>query len=150
MEHAFLSNLGQHLITALSASSTLYIGARSVKWLSAISVQRTPSTSSFQSSDYTLAGRSLGELALNSAVCRPLDGEAVRARIAVEGYAIAGGARSVDRVEVSPDGGKSWLLASLVRGTVEPRTWRLWRAEVDLAPGSHELVVRAWDASTEG
>jgi hypothetical protein len=31
MERAFLSNLGQHLLTALSVSLTLYIGAHSVK-----------------------------------------------------------------------------------------------------------------------
>jgi hypothetical protein len=25
--------------------------------------------------------------------------------------------------------------------------WRLWRAEVDLSPGEHEIVVRAWDSA---
>lgn len=26
-------------------------------------------------------------------------------------------------------------------------TWRRWRAELELAPGPHEIAVRAWDAS---
>lgn len=127
-----------------------YIGARSVKWLSSISVQRSPSASFFHSSDYTLAGSPLGEQALNSAVCLPLEGETVRAaRTAVEGYAIGGGGRVIERVEVSADGGDSWSPA-VVRGSGEPWAWRLWRAEVDLAPGSQELVVRAWDGSSDG
>jgi sulfite oxidase len=25
--------------------------------------------------------------------------------------------------------------------------WRHWRATVELAPGEHEIVVRAWDSS---
>lgn len=127
------------------------IGARSVKWLSTISVRRSPSTSFFQSTDYTLGGEPLGEQTLNAAICTPLDGEAVRgAGIAVEGYAIAGGGRRLERVELSPDGGASWLPATVRQDGNEPWSWRLWHASVELARGSHELVVRAWNDSTEG
>jgi sulfite oxidase len=114
-----------------------YIGARSVKWLAAISVQREQSESFFQRIDYTLGGEPLGELALNSVVCAPADGRTVR------GYAVAGGGRTVERVEVSCDGGTTWHEAAVAGGG--PWTWRLWRAE--LAPGADEVLVRASDDS---
>jgi sulfite oxidase len=124
-----------------------YVGARSVKWLSEISVRSSPSSSFFQTTDYTLDGSPLGEGALNSAIC---DGGLVRGgRSRVEGYAVSGAGRPLDRVEVSGDGGRSWRPASL-RETGEPWSWRLWHAEVDVRPDSPELVVRAWESSGEG
>jgi sulfite oxidase len=116
-----------------------YIGARSVKWLDAISVQREGSTNFFQIRDYALRGEPLGEQVLNAAICNTADG--------VAGYALAGAGRSLERVEVSPDGGRSWAAASLEEHSDEPWSWRLWRADVDLGSGPHELVVRAWDGS---
>ena len=125
-----------------------YVGARSVKWLAGISVQREPSTSFFQSRDYTLRGSPLGEQALNSALCRPADGAAANGtRIALAGYALAGGGRMLERVEVSADGGSSWVETRLEEHGSEPWSWRLWRGQINLEPGLHELVVRAWDGS---
>ena len=124
-----------------------YVGARSVKWLSAISVQPEPSTSFFQVRDYTLGGVPLAELSLNSAACAPRDGEAVRGpRVEARGWAIAGGPRAVARVELSPDGGGTWLEAELA-GTGMPWTWRFWHAELELPAGDCELLVRAHDSS---
>ena len=60
------------------------------------------------------------------------------------GYAVAGGGRAVDRVEVSFDGGATWDDVALA-GSRDPWTWRLWNAE--LAPGAHEVLVRASDDS---
>ena len=49
----------------------------------------TPTQLFFVTSDYMLDGRSLGELPLSSAVCRPLEGEAVRGTtVAAEGRRI--------------------------------------------------------------
>jgi sulfite oxidase len=124
-----------------------YIGARSVKWLSTITVQAAPSTSFFQTRDYSLDGSPLAELPLNAAVCRPREGEVVHvATVLAEGYALAGNSRRVERVEISIDGGKTWREATFV-GDAEPWTWRLWRAEVDVRAGATELVVRAYDSS---
>jgi sulfite oxidase len=90
--------------------------------------------------------QALGELPLNSASCgEVLDGTTLRA----EGYAVAGGPRRVERVEVSADGGRSWRPAELVGGG-EPWKWRLWRAELDAGAGAGELVVRAWDSDGAG
>ncbi len=127
-----------------------YIGARSVKWLSAISVQPAPSASFFQITDYALDGEPLGELPLNSVVCRPASGDTVSGpSIVAEGYALAGGPRSVERVEASLDGGVTWIPASLAASR-EPWAWRLWRVELEIPEGSCELIVRAFDSASGG
>lgn len=126
-----------------------YIGARSVKWLSTITVQSAPSASFFQTRDYALDGKPLAELPLNSAACRPREGEAVRGpTVVAEGYAMVSGSRRVERVELSVDGGETWRAAAFVGGAA-PWTWRLWRAQLELCPGPGELIVRAWDSSGE-
>ena len=64
----------------------------------------------------------------------------------VRGYAFAGGERFITRVDVSSDGGSTWAQAELLED-LGPWAWRHWRAPLDLPPGDHELVVRAWDSS---
>lgn len=136
-----------------------YIGARSVKWVGSVTVQDEPSDNHYQARSYKLfpphvgpddadwsRGLMLGELSINSAICRPAPDEEVAAgRVTVRGYAMAGGDRTVERVEVSADGGRSWIWAR--HDPAPPGVWSLWRAEIDLPPGEHELVCRAWDSS---
>jgi sulfite oxidase len=64
----------------------------------------------------------------------------------VRGYAFAGGERYVARVDVSVDGGVAWSHAELLENQ-GPWAWRQWRTTLNLAPGLHEIVVRAWDSS---
>ena len=139
-----------------------YIGARSVKWLGSISLQEEPSSNYYQTHAYKLfppqvdeetadwaKGLTLGELSVNSVICQPTDGETVLAgQVALRGYAITGGERSVQRIDVSIDGGESWTTADLLEAEEEtPWTWRLWEASVDLSPGEYEIVARAWDSA---
>jgi sulfite oxidase len=136
-----------------------WIGARSVKWLRGITVQDAPSDNYFQSVAYRLLppqpdpsgagadGFALGPIALNSAILTPTDGDIVPAgRVEVTGYAFAGDGRGVARVDVSADGGRSWLQAELCDDQGR-WAWRLWRAEVHLRPGENPLVARAWDTT---
>jgi sulfite oxidase len=134
-----------------------YIGARSVKWLERIEVRSRPWQGYFQHVAYRLlpedgtpspgAGMPLGLVALNSDVLSPADGETVAAGLVeVRGYAFAGGERHVARVDVSLDGGASWSQAELL-DDLGRWAWRHWRIIVHLAPGEHELLVRAWDSS---
>lgn len=139
-----------------------YIGARSVKWLSAITLQEEPSANYFQAHAYRLfppdarpetvdweSGRMLEDVTLNAVVCSPAEGERVAPGVVrVKGWAIAGGGRRVARVEVSGDGGRSWAQAELFedRG---PWAWRFFRASLGLAAGEHEIVARAWDSAGE-
>jgi sulfite oxidase len=134
-----------------------YIGARSVKWLEGIEVRSEPWHGYFQHVAYRLlpedatpgpgAGMPLGLVALNADVLAPADGETVAAGpVEVRGYAFAGGERHVARVDVSVDRGATWAQAELLED-LGRWAWRQWRATVVLAPGEHEILVRAWDSS---
>jgi sulfite oxidase len=91
-------------------------------------------------------GVALGELPVNAVVCSPLGGEAVRGRLRARGYAITGGTRRIERVEVSLDQGENFLTAELLDGG-DAGSWRLWEADLEVEPGPGELVVRAWDSA---
>ena len=133
-----------------------YIGARSVKWLERIELRCEPWPGYFQHVVYRLVpadgtpgpgvGMPLGLVALNSDVLSPRDGATLTAGpVDVCGYAFAGGDRHVARVDVSIDG-ESWTQAELLED-LGRWAWRQWRITLDLAPGEHEVLVRAWDSS---
>lgn len=135
-----------------------FIGARSVKWLHAITVQSAPSANYFQQHAYKLfgpdvtadnvdwtGGTMLEQTALNAVICEPQPDAALRAgRVTVRGYAIGDGGAAVARVEISADGGAAWHAAQLV-GAARPWAWCLWQAELELPAGRHTLVARATD-----
>ena len=134
-----------------------YIGARSVKWLERIELRPGPWPGYFQHVVYRLVpedetpgpgvGMPLGLVALNSDVLSPRDLDTVTAGpVEVRGYAFAGGDRYVARVDVSIDDGASWTQADLLED-LGRWAWRQWRVTLNLAPGEHEVLVRAWDSS---
>jgi sulfite oxidase len=134
-----------------------YIGARSVKWVERIEVRAAPWRGYFQDVAYRLLpadgtpgpgkGLPLGLIALNAEILFPSDGATVAAGpLEVRGYAFAGGERYVARVDISPDGGASWRQADLL-DDLGPWAWRQWSATLELAPGAHQIVARAWDSS---
>ena len=134
-----------------------YIGARSVKWLTRIELRSEPWLGYFQHVVYRLLapeqtpgpgiGMQLGLVALNSDVLVPDDGAVVPAgKVEVRGYAFAGGDRYVARVDVSTDDGHSWGEAELL-DDLGRWAWRHWSITLDLDPGEHEILVRAWDSS---
>ena len=104
-----------------------FIGARSVKWVQRIILAARPSANYFQATAYRLlppdavpgggvpgGGLSLGLTPVNAAILRPDDGAVLSPGPAeVTGYAHAGGGRGIARVDVSADGGRTWLLAGL-------------------------------------
>jgi sulfite oxidase len=137
-----------------------WIGARSVKWLTRVTARADPSDNYFQATAYRLlppdadpaeagpdAGIPLGPIVVNCDILRPDDGARVPSGpTEVTGYALAGGDRTVARVDVSADGGRSWTQASLDDGD-SPWTWRHWRTTLDLPAGEVELTARAWDSA---
>ncbi|MDX2138895.1 MAG: sulfite oxidase [Chloroflexota bacterium] len=134
-----------------------YIGARSVKWLSQITAQAQPSDNYYQSVAYRLlppdaqdedAAVMLGELPLISVILSPAPNAVLASGdMQVQGYAYAS-ERAVVRVDVSCDGGQTWRVARLL-GEAERWAWRKWETTVQLAPGQHMLVVRAWDSAAQ-
>ena len=56
-------------------------------------------------------------------------------------------ASATSRGSTSPSTrGATWSQAELL-DDLGPWAWRHWRIAVDLAPGEHEILVRAWDSS---
>ena len=134
-----------------------YIGARSVKWLERIELRSEPWDGYYQSTAYRLlglgeqpargAGIPLGEIPLNVAILSPQPGTTVSGGLLdLSGYALAGGGRGIARVEVSSDDGARWLQATLLEDQ-GPWAWRRWTARIELTPGDHEIVARAWDGA---
>lgn len=124
------------------------IGARSVKWLGRIVVAEKRSENVFAAREYR-NGEGIVDHALNSAICRPRAGESVTAgKQEVQGYAVASGVpgAAIASVEVSSDGGATWVPARLP-GKEAPFAWRLWTVELELAAGDRTLVVRATDSA---
>ena len=135
-----------------------YVGARSVKWLSGVTLRAEPSDNYYQAVEYKLfpphvtaedvdysEGEMLGEIPLNCVILAPENGGSVeRGPVPVRGYAVTGGDRRVVRVDVSADGGGSWTEASLLEDG-GPGTWRFWEATLGLSPGPRRILARAFD-----
>jgi sulfite oxidase len=135
-----------------------YIGARSVKWLTKITLSDRPSPNHYVAEAYKIvttdaksenaAAAPIYEFPVNVAICTPAAGADLHGRrVTVGGYALPSGERgtTIEQVELSSDGGRTWKRAKLA-SEARPYTWSLWTAEVDLAPGKHELVARATDS----
>jgi len=151
------------------------IAARSVKWLSGVSLAPEEDCSIWQRKDYKIfpqnmdwnntdyeAAPPMMEMAVNSAIGQPAPGPltvpASASSLPVRGWAWAGGGRAIARVDVSADGGATWTHARVTErppgATPSGKRsygWSLWEAAVPLPPtgGSQDvtLAVRALDAS---
>jgi sulfite oxidase len=135
-----------------------YIGARSVKWLTKITVSDRPSRNHYVAEAYKLIqSDDKAEIAraepiygfpVNAAICLPASGTKVKSgRTVVSGYALPSGdaAATIAKVELSADGGKTWKDARLL-GQGTPFNLQQWSAETELTTGKHDLVVRATDS----
>jgi sulfite oxidase len=137
-----------------------YIGARSVKWVNAITVQEAPSRNYFQAVAYRILpadsdpdaaspedGISLSSVALNCDILVPADGAVTPAgSLNILGYAFGGDGVDVARVDVSVDEGRTWRQATLA--PVSSRwAWRHWSLTVETQPGPLTVTARAWDTN---
>jgi sulfite oxidase len=137
-----------------------YIGARSVKWVNAITVQEAPSQNYFQAVAYRLfpadsdpgtaavdEGISLSSVALNCDILVPDDGAVASAgSLNIQGYAFAGNGVGIARVDVSLDGGCTWRQAKLAPASSR-WAWRHWSLTVETRPGPLTITARAWDTN---
>jgi sulfite oxidase len=138
-----------------------YIGARSVKWLTQITVQPVPSDNYFQQRAYKVfppevstetvdwtQGTMLGANWLSAVICAPLpDAELSAGSLKVKGYVLGDGVHPVEGVEVSTDGGQTWQQAALVDAAANTWSWQHWEARLDVQPDTICLVARAVDQS---
>lgn len=136
-----------------------YIGARSVKWLTKITVSDRPSPNHYVAEAYKIVksdskeeaakAEPIYEFPVNAAICTPAAGEKLKVgEIVVGGYALppGDGKSTISKVELSSDGGKTWRTVELKREAA-PDCWQLWGARLTLPAGRHELVVRATDSA---
>jgi DMSO/TMAO reductase YedYZ molybdopterin-dependent catalytic subunit len=132
-----------------------WYGVASVKWLSRVVVTDRPFMGYDQTIDYAVWDRSSGlpsltpitDMQVKASIARPRAGEAVAPNkdYRVHGAAWTGSDSTIEKVEVSTDGGKSWSPAKLL-GKEVPLAWRLWEY-VWKTPGSSKqtLMARATD-----
>jgi sulfite oxidase len=144
-------------------------GARWVKWLDSITVQRQESPNFYQQHDYKILPPEAAtwEIAeqywdkvpaiqctpVNSVVAVPDDNETIQLSseglVEVKGYAVPRGDQGpVTCVEVSGDDGKTWVFAELE--AAEPQSkwcWTLWKAFIKMETGTNRAIFsRATDA----
>ncbi|XP_062151631.1 sulfite oxidase isoform X2 [Alnus glutinosa] len=144
------------------------IGARSVKWLDSISVITEECQGFFMQKDYKMfppsvdwdninwsTRRAQMDFPVQSVICSLEDVTAIKpGKIKVSGYAASGGGRGIERVDLSVDGGKTWMEASRYQKTGIPYitddissdkwAWVLFEATIDVTH-STEIVAKAVD-----
>lgn len=145
------------------------VGVRWVKWLDQIVIQDHESPNIYQERDYKVLPPDavdsesaeqywhctppMYDIPINSAIVSPADGETVHlsstGTVEVHGYAIPQGSGGpVVNVQVSGDGGESWMSAELTGSEVETKWgWVLWTAHVKVTLGKgKQILSRATDA----
>ncbi|KAL7007696.1 hypothetical protein EMMF5_002772 [Cystobasidiomycetes sp. EMM_F5] len=152
------------------------VAARSVKWVSRISIAEEESTSQWQRRDYKCFGPNVGsnpnweramaiqELPVQSAITsiEEFSTQTERERtllrnygleedfVKICGYAFSGGGRGIQRVDVSVDGGGTWKQAKLEANSSKGSrqwSWTLWTHMVPKGYVGREIVVKAVDES---
>lgn len=146
------------------------IGARSVKWLDYINIIAEECQGFFMQKDYKMfpptvnwdninwsTRRPQMDFPVQSAICSLEDVSVVKhGKITIKGYAVSGGGRGIERVDVSIDGGKTWEEATRYQRTGVPYiaddsssdrwAWVFFEAEANI-PQSAEVVAKAVDIS---
>jgi sulfite oxidase len=136
-------------------------GTSSVKWVVRLSAQAQPNAGFFMNPGYRYPKYALPPgsapkpaelevieaMPVKSTITAPEDQARVPlGPVTIRGFAWAG-EESIDRVEVSTDGGSRWRAAEL-SGPKLPFAWRLWKAEWKPgAPGYYSVLSRATDSA---
>jgi sulfite oxidase len=131
-----------------------------VKWLVRITPQEIPSKNYFQDHAYRLfppgaspetvdwnSGLQLSEIGLNCVITSPKNETILRDNsVTVKGFAIGEGGKKIDKVEVSCDGGTTWINAAICEDRKE-WSWAFWEATLKLTSGEHQIIARAFDVA---
>lgn len=146
------------------------IGARSVKWLESINIIAEECQGFFMQKDYKMfpptvnweninwsTRRPQMDFPVQCVICSLEDVNVVKhGKITVSGYAASGGGRGIERVDISPDGGKTWVEASRYQKAGVPYisehkssdkwAWVLFEVTFDI-PNTTEIVAKAVDSA---
>jgi DMSO/TMAO reductase YedYZ molybdopterin-dependent catalytic subunit len=115
-------------------------GEQSAKWVTRINITDQQFKGFYQSQGWTAA-----PVETFSRIDQPR-GQRSRGTVPVSGVAFSG-TRGISRVEVSPDGGSTWHVASLIP-PLSNQTWVLWNWNWHPASaGRYSIVARATDGT---
>jgi DMSO/TMAO reductase YedYZ molybdopterin-dependent catalytic subunit len=128
----------------------------SIKWLQRIIVIDGPFTGYYQTIDYAYWERReaiaeltpLTEMQVKAQIAKPAEGDTVPVNSSVRVYGAAWTSDGeIKKVELSTDGGATWLKAKLLSES-QPNAWRLWEFnwQTPAAPGKQILIARATDS----
>ena len=134
-----------------------YTGVNNVKYVKRLAFTAQESDARIMSHGYRISPPgakgdpsqpSVQEMTVKSWINGPgTDGKPVSAgTVQIHGVAF-GGMHAVSKVDVSVDGGKTWVAARLVGPDLGRFAWRQFALAVRLPAGSHTLVSRATDAA---
>ncbi len=101
----------------------------------------------FEANDYTIYNSlpTYGHK-IKSVIFSPLPDDGAKAgEVEITGVALNDGQAAITMVEVSADGGKTWMNADL-KPAESPWAWYHWSSKATLASGSNVLMCRATDA----
>ena len=150
-----------------------HVAARSVKWLQRVVLSEEESSSQWQRRDYKVFGPNdlkpdwdsapaIQETPVQSAITsikvQPTQPAMAALStetpcddlVMVEGYSYAGGGRSIVRVDVSPDDGKTWHQAKILMGQAKgfkAWSWRRWQFAIPKSQSGSCFVVKAVDCA---
>ncbi|RZS05992.1 hypothetical protein BHM03_00036574 [Ensete ventricosum] len=156
-----------------------FIGGRMVKWLRRIIVAPQESNSYYHYKDNRVLPSHvdeeladaeawwykpeyiINELNINSVIITPrhdemllVDDSPIQQPFLMRGYAYSGGGRKVTRVDITYDGGETWLPCALHHPEKPNKfgkywCWCFWSVAVEVMDllGAKEVAVRAWDES---
>lgn len=141
----------------LRALALGWTGANCVKWLNKITLLKEPYEGFYMDQVYRIhqpgedpkSGPTVTTINVKSIITQPdRDTTLPAGDITILGAAYAGEA-SIERVEVSTDGGESWRAVDFI-GPDEPFAWRQWQYVWHVSkPGSYTILSRATDSNGE-
>jgi len=131
-----------------------YTGVNNVKYIKRLAFTKEQSQARIQQTSYRMApldGKpspdqpSAWEMPVKSWVISPNENNQVKeGNVMIRGVAF-GGVNPVSRVDVSTDGGKSWVRAQFVGPDLGKYAWRQFALPVKLQAGEYDIVSRAVD-----
>jgi sulfite oxidase len=133
-----------------------YNGVNNVKYVKRVALTPTESQARIQVTGYRLtplgqqskaSEPSIQELNVKSFVTSPAGDRSVKAGVVyVTGVAFSGGS-PIRRVEVSSDGGRSWIDAPLIGPDLGRFAWRQFALPLRMTAGNYVVVSRATDSA---
>jgi len=133
-----------------------YQGVNNVKYVKRVAFTQAESQAAIQKTRYRLNAigtqpgpndPSVLAMTVKSFVTSPSGGEPVKAGVVyVTGVAFGGGS-PIKRVEVSSDGGRTWIDAPFIGPDLGRFAWRQFAMPLRMAPGNYVLTSRATDAA---